>query len=177
MAKHNKNAKQYRPEDDTINIVSEPDAGYRFIQDPIATRTILLMGMQGKKDFAGIRNENDFIGVIRSGIPKQAMNHLMDIADISLIEMASIVHTSDRTLRRYTPQQKLSQDQSERLVEMARLYSRGEEVFGTMERFRQWMDTILLPFGNKKPKAFLDTSLGIGMIMDELGRIEHGIFA
>jgi uncharacterized protein (DUF2384 family) len=39
------------------------------------------------------------------------------------------------------------------------------------------MDTVLLPFGNKKPKQFLDTSLGIAMIMDELGRIEHGIFA
>ena len=92
-------------------------------------------------------------------------------------EMASIIHTSDRTLRRYTPQQKLSQEQSERMVEMARLYSRGEEVFGTMEQFRQWMDSVLLPFGNKKPKEFLDTSLGIAMIMDELGRIEHGIFA
>ena len=105
------------------------------------------------------------------------MTPLMDIADISLNEMASIVHTSDRTLRRYTSQQNLSQEQSERVVEMARLYSRGEEVFGTLDKFRQWKDATLLPFGNKKPKAFLDTSLGIGMIMDELGRIEHGILA
>jgi len=39
------------------------------------------------------------------------------------------------------------------------------------------MNTVLLPFGNKKPKEFLDTSLGIRMILDELGRIEHGILA
>lgn len=140
-------------------------------------RTMVLMGMEGKRDFAHIKNENDFIGIIRTGIPKQAMTHLMQIADISLTEMAAIIHTSDRTLRRYTPQQKLSQDQSERMVEMARLYGRGEEVLGSMDKFREWMDTSLLPFGNKKPKAFLDTSLGIAMIMNELGRIEHGIFA
>lgn len=174
-----KKVKDYgQKEEETLTgSVSEPVAAYGYVQDPMAVRTIGLMGMEGKKDFTGIRNENDFISVIRTGIPKQAMTHLMDVADISLNEMASIIHTSDRTLRRYTSQQKLSQEQSERMVEIARLYSRGEEVFGTMENFRQWMDSFLLPFGNKKPKEFLDTSLGIGMINNELGRIEHGILA
>ena len=175
--KHKTSGYQSKETDSTANTVSEPSLAYGNMQDVMASRTIGLMGMEGKKDFAHIKNENDFISVIRTGIPKQAMSHLMHVADISLNEMAAIIHTSDRTLRRYSPQQKLSQEQSERLIEMARLYSRGEEVFGTMENFRQWMDSILLPFGNKKPKEFLDTSLGIGMIMDELGRIEHGIFA
>ena len=174
MAKKDKSYKAETPEH---NIVSEPSFAYGYVQDSAAARTIGIMGMEGKKDFTHIKNENDFISVIRTGIPKQAMTHLMEVADITLTEMASIIHTSDRTLRRYTPQQKLSQDQSERMVEMARLYSRGEDVFGTMAQFRQWMDSVLLPFGNKKPKEFLDTSLGIGMIMNELGRIEHGIFA
>ena len=147
------------------------------MQDISISRIIGLMGMNGKNDFGAIKNENDFISIIRTGIPKQAMTHLMDVADMSLNEMAVIVHTSDRTLRRYGAQDKLSQEQSERMVEMARLYSRGEEVLGSMPEFKQWMDTVLLPFGNKKPKEFLDTSLGIAMIMDELGRIQHGIFA
>ena len=173
-----KSKKEYaEPIDTKESIVSEPIVAYRNAQDTMSMRTIGLMGMEGKRGFADIKNDNDFISVIRTGIPKQAMTHLMDIADISLNEMAAIIHTSDRTLRRYTPQQKLSQEQSERTIEMAKLYCRGEEIFGNMENFRQWMNTILLPFGNKKPKAFLDTSLGINMIMDELGRIEHGILA
>ena len=159
------------------SVVSEPVAIYGHVQDTFAARTIGIMGMSGTRGFSGIRNENDFISIIRSGIPKEAMSHLMDLADISLTEMAAIVHTSDRTLRRYGPHDKLSQEQSERMVEMARLYSRGEEVFESMTRFKQWMDTELLYFGDKKPRQFLDTSLGIAMIMDELGRIEHGIFA
>jgi putative toxin-antitoxin system antitoxin component (TIGR02293 family) len=172
-----KKVTEYTKEREENTIVSEPFAAYGNVQDVAAIRTIGLMGMEGKRDFEGIKNENDFINVIRTGIPKQAMTHLMQVADLTLNEMANIVHTSDRTLRRYTPSQKLSQEQSERMVEMARLYSRGEEVFGTMENFKEWMDTILLPLGNKKPKEFLDTSLGISMLMDELGRIEHGIFA
>lgn len=173
-----KKISNYITNDTDKEIVSEPFEIYgSYPQDPIAARTIGLMGMQGKHDFAQIKNDNDFIRVIRNGIPKQAMTHLMDIADLSLMEMANIIHTTDRTLRRYSPTQKLPIEQSEGIVEMAMLYSRGEEVFGTMEKFREWMNTALQPFGNKKPKEFLDTSLGIGMIMDELGRIEHGIFA
>ena len=150
-----------------------------YVVHPItaAARTIGMMGMSGKKEFEAIRNDNDFINVIRTGIPRQAMTYLMDITDLSLLEMATITHTSDRTLRRYKPQQKLSQEQSERMIELAKLYSRGEEVFGSITAFKQWMDAILVPLGNKKPKDFLDTSLGINMLLDEIGRIEHGIFA
>ena len=173
-----KKDKTYKaPEEKIVSIVSEPADLYTYAPDPMAARTIGLMGMEGKREFAYVKNENDFIRIIREGIPKQAMTHFMTIADLSLIEMAGIIHTTDRNLRRYTPSQKLPLEQSEGIVEMAMLYSRGEEVFGTMEQFRAWMNTELQPFGNKKPKEFLDTSIGIGMIMDELGRIQHGIFA
>ncbi len=164
-------------ESNMSGIVEEPATAYGNASSAMPLRSVGLMGMDGKRAFADIQNDNDFISIIRNGIPKEAMTHLMEMADITLTEMASIIHTSDRTLRRYGPQQKLSQEQSERMIEIAKLYSRGEEVFGAMDNFKEWMDTILLPFGNKKPKAFLDTSLGIGMIMDELGRIQYGIFA
>jgi putative toxin-antitoxin system antitoxin component (TIGR02293 family) len=172
-----KKAKEYPHKEENVSIASEPAFVYGRTLTPATMRTIDLMGMEGKRDFAAIKNEKDFIDLIRTGIPKQAMTHLMQVTDMSLTEMASIVHTSDRTLRRYGPQQKLSQEQSERMIELAKLYSRGETVFGSIEKFKNWMNTTLLPFGNKKPKEYLDTSIGIGMIMDELGRIEHGIFA
>ena len=161
----------------------EPTTEPTTVEEPIITysntamRTIGLMGMTGKKDYGTIKNENDLIDVIRNGVPRRVMDNLMSITDISMTEMAAIIHTSDRTLRRYTPSQKLSQEQSERMVELARLYTRGEEVFGSIPEFRQWMNSQLATFGNKKPKDYLDTSLGIAMITDELGRIQNGIFA
>jgi uncharacterized protein (DUF2384 family) len=39
------------------------------------------------------------------------------------------------------------------------------------------MDANVPALGGQKPKSFLDTSLGISMLMAELGRIEHGVFA
>ena len=167
--------KNYKATEDQNNILSEPEAVY-YSNNP-TTRTIGMMGLAGKKEFDTIRSENDFINIIRTGVPKQAMTHLMDIAELSLLEMAAIIHTSDRTLRRYKPQQKLSEEQSERMIQIAKLYSKGEDVFGSINEFRLWMDTQLEPLGNRKPKEYLDTSIGINMLMDELGRMEHGIFA
>jgi uncharacterized protein (DUF2384 family) len=39
------------------------------------------------------------------------------------------------------------------------------------------MESISVPLGSIKPKELLDTTYGINMVADELGRIEHGIFA
>jgi len=158
------------------HVLSEPHVSYAAPEPASARSAMLMMGIEEKKGMP-VSNDSDLITVIRSGIPRKAMDHLMEIADISLTEMSAIVHTSDRTLRRYTPAQKLSQEQSERMVELARLYSRGEQVLGSLSEFREWMNTRLMAFGNSRPKEYLDTSLGINMIMDELGRIEHGIFA
>ena len=96
---------------------------------------------------------------------------------LSSTEIAKIMHTSDRTLRRYKESTLLNAEQSERVIEIARLYSRGEEVLGTNENFRSWMDDSIPALGNKIPKEFLDTSMGIEILMDTLGRIEQGVYA
>lgn len=122
-------------------------------------------------------NKHQYISMIREGVKMQTLEHLMKATEISSNEMAAIMHTSERTLRRYTPDTTLNPEQSERIIELARLFTRGSEVFGSLNSFKQWMNSSILAFGNKMPKEFLDTSLGIEILQEELGRIEHGIFA
>lgn len=138
-------------------------------------RSMHFMGLSNHKK--GITSKVDYIHLIRTGVPKKSLDKLMDITDFTAVEMAAIVHTTDRTLRRYTENQKLNPEQSERVIELAGLYARGEEVFETLSNFKVWMNTPIIAFGNIKPKEFLDTSIGIEMILDELGRIQHGVFA
>lgn len=140
-------------------------------------RSLALMGVEDVAPFDTVENVSDFIVCIREGVPKKALDNMIAITGISIAEMSTLIRTSDRTLRRYSPKQKLDPEQSERVIELAKVYSRGEEVFGTMSAFKEWMNSTVLALGNKKPKEFLDTSMGIEMLMDELGRIEHGIFA
>lgn len=175
-------SKKYNAEEPPLSILEDPAVAYAAAA-PSSTflnlvRGVLhLLGIPGQSTSSPIRNNADFIGIIREGVPKKSLDHLMDNTGLTVAEISTIIRTSDRTLRRYTARQKLNPEQSERIIELAKLYSRGEEIFGSMEAFKQWMNSTVMALGNKKPKTYLDTSLGINLLMNELGRIEHGIFA
>jgi putative toxin-antitoxin system antitoxin component (TIGR02293 family) len=171
-----------------ITMAEEPAAAYSLdtslrvvngvkSESNYVKRALALMGVASSAPFNTVENVADFIRCIRAGVPKKALDNLVEVTGISAVEMAAIIRTSDRTLRRYSTNQKLNPEQSERVIELAKVYSRGEEVFGSIDAFREWMNGTVLALGNKRPKEFLDTSMGIEMLMDELGRIEHGIFA
>ena len=180
--------KKKYPEEEIASVVNETSAvlitdkpekkrfsAIAFI-NPVR-RVLSLLSLENEKNFDSLKSKTDSIGFIRKGVPKKAVDELCDITGFSALEMANILHTTDRTLRRYTANQLLNPEQSERLVELAFLYARGEEVFNTMDQFKLWMSSPVMALGNKMPKEFLDTSMGIDMLMDELGRIEYGIFA
>jgi putative toxin-antitoxin system antitoxin component (TIGR02293 family) len=155
------------------SLVKEPQVAY-------ATRPSRALELIGGRSIGisitDVKQEQDFIALIKKGLPRKAIDHLMMATGLEAQEIASIMHTSDRTLRRYKPSKLLNPEQSERVIELARLYSRGEEVFEHLDGFREWMHSTVLSLGNKQPKEFLDTSLGIELLLDELGRIEHGVF-
>jgi putative toxin-antitoxin system antitoxin component (TIGR02293 family) len=161
-----------KEEEDNLKSISVEDYYVTYMR-----RSVDLMGMANEKTFMHVANDKDLIPVIRAGVPKKALDTLVTKTGINKNELPNILSTSERTLRRYSEKQKLNPEQSERIIELAKLYSRGEDVFGNLDAFKEWMEGSVMALGNKKPIEFLDTSLGIQLLMDELGRIEHGIFA
>jgi putative toxin-antitoxin system antitoxin component (TIGR02293 family) len=153
--------------------VAEPLAPYEATVktlEYLGGRSSVLAGMK-------IVEEKDFITLIKKGIPRKSLDQLLIATGLTAAEIAAIMHTSDRTLRRYKPSTLLNPEQSERVVEIARLYSRGAEVMGNAENFKEWMNASLTSLGGRTPKEFLDTSMGIEILMDTLGRIEQGVFS
>jgi putative toxin-antitoxin system antitoxin component (TIGR02293 family) len=160
----------------------EPLFGSSLVQEPavsLAGQPVGPMALLGVKLSAPptANNQVFFLSVIRGGLPRHSLDTLMQASGLTIYEMAGILDTTDRTLRRHEGEVKLGREHSERLLEMAHLYSRGAEVFGSLEVFREWMNTSIPALGGQKPKAFLDTSLGINMLFQTIGRIEHGVFA
>jgi putative toxin-antitoxin system antitoxin component (TIGR02293 family) len=114
----------------------------------------------------------------RAGIEYSFFNQLLNNIPITINEWADILHLSNRTLQRYQKQKKNFETlQSERILEIASLYKYGLDVFEDAENFETWMNIKSIPLGGVKPKTLLNSSFGIQMIKDELGRIEHGILA
>ena len=87
------------------------------------------------------------------------------------------MHISERTLQRYDDEEIVKTEYAEKAISLARLYVRGDEVFGSMDNFKIWMKTPSLIFNGESPLSILDTSIGFDMVLTELGRMEHGIFA
>jgi len=130
----------------------------------------------GIKD-ATIHSLEGWIQIVRNGITMKALHNLMAHTSITLEEMATYTHVDKKLLENYNSRKKLNTLVSERAAEIANMYGKGVAVLGNLIDFNVWMNQPLIPLGNKKPKELLDTSFGIQMIMDELGRLEHGIFA
>ena len=124
-----------------------------------------------------LHNVYDFIELSRNGINKRNLLFLGKKIDYDLKALADILHISERTLQRYTGAKKLSPEVSERAIQLARLYCKGEEVFGDLEQFKKWMFYPSQALGMKMPKELLDTTFGFQLLNEELTKIEYGIFS
>ena len=158
--------------DSKKNEVNEPMAAYA-VQAPVPSFYHLLEGARSVK----FSTDFDIINLARKGFPKSVLLSLAKKISLNIQELANILHISERTLQRYDDNAIIKTEYAEKAVELARLYTRGEEVFGSMDKFKIWVKTPGYVFKGEAPVTILDTSAGFDMVFRELGRIEHGIFA
>lgn len=60
---------------------------------------------------------------------------------------------------------------------LAELYEKGNRIFGSTDKFNDWMKRESYGLGGKKPIEFINTVIGIESIMDELISIQFGTTA
>ncbi|HTD40952.1 MAG TPA: antitoxin Xre/MbcA/ParS toxin-binding domain-containing protein [Mucilaginibacter sp.] len=154
-----------------------------YISEPMTVYITQSKGSLFRNLFAGNNKsyqsatDFDILQLTRNGLPKHLLLSLAKKISLTIQELADIMHISERTLQRYDDDAIIKTEYAEKAVELARLYTRGEEVFGSLDKFKTWMKTPLHVFKGETPVSLLDTSVGFDIIFKELGRIEHGIFA
>jgi putative toxin-antitoxin system antitoxin component (TIGR02293 family) len=118
------------------------------------------------------------ISTVREGIKYTLFQHIADKSPFSMGEWSSFLHLSERTFQRYKKEQrKFEPLHSEKILEITLVYNKGIEVFGDKENFNTWLESKNLALGGIQPKGLLDSTFGIGLLRDELIRIEHGVLA
>ena len=110
----------------------------------------------------------------RQGISRKAFFDFAKHIRHSVQSLASVMPASYSTL---TKKKIYDQETSERILELVRLYAFGQDVFGSIDRFNDWLHSVCIPLGRQEPFDLLDTSFGIELVMQEIGRIDHGVFA
>ena len=118
------------------------------------------------------------IDSINRGISFATFEAIIKKYSFTIQNWAEFLHISNKTLSRYQKESKTFDAlQSERIMQIEILHSKGEEVFGSRENFSTWLETENLALGNIIPRDLLKNSFGINLLMDELVRIEHGVLA
>jgi putative toxin-antitoxin system antitoxin component (TIGR02293 family) len=123
------------------------------------------------------KTTRSLIETAREGIPFSQFMNIASASPFSMNEWSDFIHVSERTMQRYKKEKRTFDAlQSEKILHVTLLYNTGVELFGTSEKFNTWLESNNLVLGCK-PKELLDSTFGIGLLRDELTRIEHGILA
>ncbi len=162
----------YKEKQNKDKLLREPMMAYQ-VSAPVPSFYNLL----GSSKSVTLSTDFEIINLARKGFPKSVLLALAKKISLNIQELANILHISERTLQRYEDDAIIKTEYAEKAVELARLYTRGEDVFGSIDKFKIWIKTPSLIFNGEAPVTILDTSAGFDMVFKELGRIEHGIFA
>lgn len=119
----------------------------------------------------------DLVNLAREGLTKVSLDSLIEALEISVDEIVELLPVSRRTLERYEAEQKLSPELSDRLIQIAKVYSRTLEVFEDRQLALRWLKSPCKAFGNVIPLSYLNLSSGMTIVMDELGRIDYGVYS
>ena len=115
------------------------------------------------------------IGIIRNGVPGDAIGRMAEAMMVPRKQMYDILNMSPRTAQRSAASH-LDIDKSDHLVQIAKVHSRCMDIFEDPAKAVTWLQTPNCALGGRSPFSIMDTSEGIGLVLDSLTRLEYGVF-
>lgn len=133
----------------------------------------------GKRTFKQpILKSDDLVKRVRAGLPASSVTMLADSLSMQRAQVAKRLNIPARTLsRRLAAKSRLTQDESDRTMRMARVVALAKEVLGAEDKASRWMVAPNRALGGKTPFDQLDTELGVRSVEEVLQRIAYGMFS
>lgn len=125
-----------------------------------------------------VESDTDLRVATRSGLPVGTLPVLAEKLGVERRRLARVVGISDRTLsRRLASEARLSPEESDRTMRLARVMAHAIDVFGDGKRAAHWMNSPNIVMQGETPLSLLDTDAGAQWVDTILGRIDYGIFS
>ena len=125
-----------------------------------------------------VESDTDLRAATRSGLPVGTLPVLAQKLGVERKRLARVVGISDRTLsRRLSSAARLSPEESDRTMRLARVMAHAIDVFGDDKRAAHWMNSSNLVMQGETPLNLLDTDAGAQWVDTILGRIDYGIYS
>jgi putative toxin-antitoxin system antitoxin component (TIGR02293 family) len=133
----------------------------------------------GKKTFKRpVRSTDDLAQQVRFGLPASTVDRLAGTLSLHRSQVAERLNIPSRTLsRRMATKSRLTHDESDRTMRMARVVALAKEVLGSDEKASHWMSNPNRALGGKKPFDQLDTEPGVRSVEQVLFAIAYGMYS
>jgi len=115
---------------------------------------------------------------IRKGIRYSFFNKIKQTAPFTDIDWSGFLNISTKSLQRYKNEANyiFKPIHSEKIIELAEVVVFGNDVFDDIQNFYSWLKSPSIALGNMTPIELLKDSYGKEMVMEELNRIDYGVF-
>lgn len=114
----------------------------------------------------------EIVTAVRTGLPVQALERLHDLLDVAMQDLAAVLGIPPRTLTRRRQTGRLTPDESDRLLRLARVVELALAVFEDAEAARTWLTEPKRLLAGETPLARADTAPGVRAVEDMLFAIE-----
>ncbi len=138
---------------------------------------LLVSALGGPGVVGPVRSRLDLVRSVRDGFRYEAVDSLSKAMDLHIGELTRLLEISAKTLHRRRATNRLEASESDRLVRVADIFARAQEVLGSADKARAWLLRPNRALLGEPPIALLDTQPGAEEVEDVLGRIEHGLFS
>lgn len=122
-------------------------------------------------------NKMDLVELGSRGITKTAVSNLANYLSLSSKQVADLLPVTERTLQRYSPRQHFNQAVSEQVIHIAEVVAKGIEIFKEKSKLLLWLNTPHKVFSGNTPFSLLSSRFGTELVLEELGRIEFGVYS
>ena len=133
------------------------------------------LGIQGSE--IDVNSNLGYVNLVEEGLEANAIESFIKASELNQKQVSKLIHLSERTIQRSSPNKKLDCLTSERLVSLSRIYFLGSRIFGGKQKFVKWIKRPNRGMQGKEPIKLMETNLGLEMVRDELQRIESGVFS
>ncbi|MBK4736756.1 type II RES/Xre toxin-antitoxin system antitoxin [Noviherbaspirillum pedocola] len=144
-----------------------------------ATAPTVSMRSGKRRDVAAFGGDaTQVIRAMRLGAPADIVSGVAERLGISQDKLFERLRLPKSTLKgRVSKGQPLAAVEQDRIYRVNRVFERANEVLEDEEAARNWIIRENRSLGGESPLSLLDTEAGYELVLDTLGRIEHGVIS
>ena len=122
-----------------------------------------------------IRTEGQVLQIVEQQLPTSSIKRLLTLG-ITRQEIEALVIPLRTLQHRRSKREKLTVEESDRVVRVVRLLSQAEAVYGSRERALKWLRRPGARLQNRAPLDLMRTDTGARIVEEHLVQIDEGMF-